>query len=89
MVLGDLTDKTRDDDSIVEFVVEQTTHSLNNEWGVKSLDECSLLFLLEIARGRSFTSSYVLQAQKPTKARVKDSATEGKPRATRHQLLRK
>ena len=88
MILGDLTDQTRNDNSVVEIVVEQTTHSFNNEWLVKSFSECSLLFLLEVARGRSFTSSDVFQAQRPTKARFKDSAAEDNPGMATPLLLK-
>ena len=71
MILGDFTDKTRNDDSIVEIVVEQTSHLFNNEWYVKSFSECSLLFLLKVARGRPFTLPHDLPALKTAKARIK------------------
>ena len=50
LILGDLTDQTRNDDSINEIVVERMDPSFNNEWVVKSFSECSLLFLCRLRK---------------------------------------
>ena len=48
VILGNLTNQTRDDDSFVEIVVEITNNSFNYKKFVKSIGEYSLLFLLEV-----------------------------------------
>ena len=75
MIFCDLTDKTRNEDSLDEIVIKRMYPSFNNEWLVKSLSECSLLFLLQVERCRSLTFA----GTEANKSSCQNSAADGHP----------
>ena len=88
LILGDLTDQTRNDDSINEIVVERMDPSFNNEWVVKSFSECSLLFLLQVEKGCSFTLPHVCRHRSQQKLVSKNSTAGHLPDVDTPRLLR-